>query len=44
MYFLYYYILDLVSGLESKLELELPYRVVNVELLVVVVEDTCCMR
>ena len=42
MYILFYLELEL-ELLESILEFELP-RVVNVELLVVEVEDTCYMR
>jgi len=44
MHFLCHYISELVLGLESELELELPYRVANAELLAVVVGDACCMR
>jgi len=40
MHFLCYYVSELVS----ELELELPYRVINAELLAVVVGDACCMR
>jgi len=36
-------LLELELTLESKLRFKLPYRVANAELLVVVVEDTCCM-
>ena len=45
MYFLYHFKLEFKSGLKSKLELELPYRVIKAELLAVVDDDaTCYMR
>ena len=44
MYILFYLELELELPLESKFEFELPYRVANIELLVVVAEDaTCCI-
>ena len=51
MHFLFYFKLELELELElelllefaSKLVFELPYRVANVELLVVEVEDACYM-
>jgi len=39
MHFLCHFKLDFKLGLESKLELELPYMVIKVELLVVVDND-----
>ena len=42
MHFLCHYVSDLVLGLESELELELPYRVAKAELLVGVAEDAAC--
>ena len=48
MHFLFYFKseleLELPLEFASKLVFELPYRVANVELLVVEVEDACCMR
>jgi len=37
-------LLELELTLESKLGFKLPYRVANIELLAVAVEDACCMR
>jgi len=42
MYFLYYFKLGFKLELKSKLELELPYRVIKVELLAVVAGDAAC--
>ena len=48
MYFLVHFKseleLELLLEFASKLVFELPYRVANVELLAVEVEDACCMR
>ena len=48
MYFLFHFKseleLELPLEFASKLVFELPYRVVNAELLAVEIEDTCCIR
>ena len=48
MYFLFYFKseleLELLLEFASKLVFKLPYRVTNIELLVVEVEDACYIR